>query len=95
MLWEAVFLLLILKIPIVYLCLVVWWAIRAEPREEEGDMFLHNPMNFSVRRRMLKYGYESAARLLKEQREVYEVAFGRHQVRVDADQLQPPWELTG
>ncbi|HEY7178441.1 MAG TPA: hypothetical protein VH305_04640 [Gaiella sp.] len=35
MLWEAVFLLLILKIPLVYLCLVVWWAIRAEPREEE------------------------------------------------------------
>ena len=23
--------LLILKIPIVYLCLVVWWAIRAKP----------------------------------------------------------------
>ena len=35
MLWEAVFLLLILKIPLIYLCLVVWWAIRAEPRGEE------------------------------------------------------------
>jgi hypothetical protein len=35
MLWEAVFLLLILKIPLVYMCLVVWWAIRAEPRDEE------------------------------------------------------------
>lgn len=35
MLWEAVFLLLILKIPLIYLCLVVWWAIRAEPRDEE------------------------------------------------------------
>ena len=35
MLWEAVFLLLILKIPLIYMCLVVWWAIRAEPREEE------------------------------------------------------------
>jgi hypothetical protein len=34
-LWEAVFLLLVLKIPIVYMCMVVWWAIRAEPREEE------------------------------------------------------------
>jgi hypothetical protein len=34
-LWEAVFLLLVLKIPLVYLCLVVWWAIRAEPRGEE------------------------------------------------------------
>ena len=36
MVWEAVFLLVVLKIPIVYLCVVVWWAIRAEPRPEEG-----------------------------------------------------------
>ena len=34
--WELVFLLLILKIPIVYLCVVVWYAIRAEPRPLEG-----------------------------------------------------------
>lgn len=27
--------LVLLKIPIVYLCMVVWWAIRAEPRDEE------------------------------------------------------------
>ncbi len=33
--WEAVFMLIVLKIPIVYLCLVVWWAIRAEPRPLE------------------------------------------------------------
>ena len=30
--WEAIFLLLILKIPIVYLCWVVWYAVRAEPK---------------------------------------------------------------
>jgi len=29
--WEVVWMLLILKIPIVYLCLVVRWAIRAKP----------------------------------------------------------------
>jgi hypothetical protein len=34
--WELVFLMLILKIPIVYLCFVVYWAIKAEPRPEEG-----------------------------------------------------------
>ncbi len=34
MLWEALFMLVLLKIPIVYLCMVVWWAIRAEPHEE-------------------------------------------------------------
>ncbi len=34
--WEAIFFLLILKIPIVYLCGVVWYAIRAEPTPPEG-----------------------------------------------------------
>ena len=34
MVWEALFLLVILKIPVVYLCVVVWWAIRAEPTIE-------------------------------------------------------------
>ena len=28
--------LVILKIPVVYLCWVVWWAIRAEPQPLEG-----------------------------------------------------------
>ena len=37
MVWEAVFMLLVLKIPVVYLGFVVWWAIRAEPREDEPD----------------------------------------------------------
>ncbi len=35
MVWEAIFLLLILKIPLVYLCCVVWWAIRSEPTPPE------------------------------------------------------------
>jgi hypothetical protein len=34
--WEIVFLMLILKIPIVYLGVVVYYAIKAEPRPEEG-----------------------------------------------------------
>jgi hypothetical protein len=34
--WEIVFLMVILKIPIVYLVWVIWWAIRAEPEPEEG-----------------------------------------------------------
>jgi hypothetical protein len=34
--WELVFMLVILKIPVVYLCSVVWWAIRAEPEPLEG-----------------------------------------------------------
>jgi hypothetical protein len=42
MVWEAVFMLLVLKIPVVYLCLVVWFAIRAEP-ELPGEPGAHLP----------------------------------------------------
>lgn len=35
MVWEILFMLLILKIPVVYLCMVVWYAIREEPQPEE------------------------------------------------------------
>ena len=35
MAWELVFMLLILRIPIVYLCAVVWWAVKAEPEADE------------------------------------------------------------
>ncbi len=34
--WEIVFLMLVLKIPIVYLCFVIYYAIKAEPRPAEG-----------------------------------------------------------
>jgi hypothetical protein len=37
MVWEIVFMLVLLKIPLVYLCMVVWWAIRAEPRDEQPE----------------------------------------------------------
>lgn len=33
--WELIFMMLILKIPIVYLILVVYWAVRAEPKPPE------------------------------------------------------------
>jgi len=35
--WELIFLMVILKIPIVYLCWVVYWAIKAEPDPQGGD----------------------------------------------------------
>ena len=33
---ELIFLMVILKIPIAYLCYVVWYAIKAEPRGRGG-----------------------------------------------------------
>ena len=29
--WEILFVLLILKIPVAYVCFVIWWAVKAEP----------------------------------------------------------------
>ena len=39
--WEAIFMLVVLKIPIVYLGIVVWWAIRAEPTGGDGRDTVH------------------------------------------------------
>jgi hypothetical protein len=36
MVWEFIFLMVVLKIPIIYLCLVVYWAVRADGRPAEG-----------------------------------------------------------
>jgi len=33
--WETIFLLVILKIPVIYLACVVWWAVRSEPAPPE------------------------------------------------------------
>jgi hypothetical protein len=35
--WEGIFMLLVLKIPLIYLAVVVWWAIRAEPIVDGGS----------------------------------------------------------
>ena len=43
MVWEVVFMLVLLKIPLVYLCMVVWWAIRAEPRDEQPTVSARVP----------------------------------------------------
>jgi hypothetical protein len=58
--WETIFMLLVLKIPLVYLCAVVWWAIRAEPLPEEpaalvavGDPIEPAPSRLSWRRSRL------------------------------------------
>ena len=31
MIWEIVFVLVILKLPVAYVCWVIWWAVKAEP----------------------------------------------------------------
>ena len=40
--WELLFMMLVLKIPIVYLCVVVWYAIKAEPEPDS------RPEDFSI-----------------------------------------------
>jgi hypothetical protein len=43
MVWEFVFLMIALKIPIIYLCLVVYWAIRNDGRPAEGAALVARP----------------------------------------------------
>lgn len=40
MTWELIWMLVILKIPVIYLSLVVWWAIRAKPEPLEPALVL-------------------------------------------------------
>ena len=35
--WELIFMMLILKIPIVWLGWVVWWSVKAEPEAAPGN----------------------------------------------------------
>jgi len=58
-----------------------------EPRESDADMFIENPMNFAARRRIVRYGYESAAAALEERRAEFEAALGRHAIAVNATPL--------
>jgi hypothetical protein len=38
MVWEIVFMLLILKIPLVWVCVVSWWAIKSEPAPPDVEV---------------------------------------------------------
>ena len=54
--WEGIFMLVVLKIPIFYLAVVVWWAIRAEPAgwsgsEPVGVLAPLDPCDWDSRRR--------------------------------------------
>jgi hypothetical protein len=42
--WEFVFMMLVLKIPIVYLGLVVYWAVKAEPEPPEPALLPAVPL---------------------------------------------------
>jgi hypothetical protein len=33
--WELIWLMVIMKIPILYLCWVVYWAVKSEPEHQE------------------------------------------------------------
>lgn len=54
--WEAIFMLVVLKIPVIYLAAVVWWAVRAEPEgppsgEEIGVLVPLAPCDWNDRKR--------------------------------------------
>ena len=65
-----------------------------EPQVQDADMMMANPMNFQARKRILRYGYDSAARLLLEKFDAFAAACARHGIACTADRLTDrPWEL--
>ncbi|MBI4511452.1 MAG: patatin-like phospholipase family protein [Deltaproteobacteria bacterium] len=70
--------------------------LLVEPHENDADMLLANPMNFAVRRRILRYGYDSAARWLLEKHEEFARACAPWRITCDPSKLRGrPWELWG
>ena len=63
--WEAIFMLVVLKIPMIYLAVVVWYAVRAEPEpaagggDESGVLAPLTPCDWDdwKRRRSRPYGF--------------------------------------
>jgi hypothetical protein len=43
--WELLFMMLILKLPIAYLCYVVYWAIKSEPDPPEPALLPAVPVD--------------------------------------------------
>ena len=43
MVWEFIFLMVILKIPVIYLCAVVYWAVRGERGPAEPVRIVSRP----------------------------------------------------
>ena len=44
--WALIFMLIVLKVPVVYVCMVVWYAIRAVPEpgaSEEPEVSIWRP----------------------------------------------------
>jgi len=53
--------------------------LLVEPRDEEADHFLRNPMSMESRRQMIEYGYRSTVSLLERDGASWRVAFAREQ----------------
>lgn len=60
-----------------------------EPSEEDGDMFMHNPMSMEYRRQLVRYGYESARRTLIADGDRWRSAFLRRGIDVDPERIRP------
>jgi len=60
-----------------------------QPRPSETFMFMQNVIGFKARLDVLRYGYNSTARLLGEEFEYYRNLFGKHQIAVSLDRLKP------
>jgi predicted acylesterase/phospholipase RssA len=59
-----------------------------QPSPFESFMFTQNVIGFKARLEVLRYGYNSTARTLKEEVDLYRSAFARHGIKVSLDRLK-------
>lgn len=59
-----------------------------QPRPSEAFMFTQNVIGFNARMDVLKYGYNSTARILQDDIDVYRAVFSKHGIGVSLDRLK-------
>jgi NTE family protein len=64
--------------------------VYIEPRSEDLDFFLMNPLNFWSKRRAARHGYESVRAALAENHEPLREVLGRHDIELAGGRLLKP-----
>ncbi len=59
-----------------------------QPKTTESFLFMYNVLSFKARRELAFYGYESTARLLKENYEVFKKGFAKCNIKVSLEKLE-------
>ncbi len=66
--------------------------ILIEPRPDESEMFFYNPMRYSARLEIARYGFESATLGLAEDYPLYKATLSRHGIPITRRTVIQKWQ---